>query len=205
MKGLQIMNSSLTMLKTLISIIKGTVTLLIVLAAFFISTPIQHAKNRAINSSIVGQSDAPKSWIGIKGVMAFFVKSTQLNTPSQKAGFKLGDAVIGLNGEDVLSPDNFMSRIWQSDPGTSFQIKFLRFDPAKQEWAEHSTTLQTMAAQTSAALLKVQFLKAASSVQCDCPSGCCAQCSGASCAYACHFTGYGECVSNPCKLSGFCT
>ena len=97
-------------------------------------------------------SDAPKSWIGAKGVLAFFVKSVHPGSPAEKAGFQPGDVLVSLNDEDVTSVDSFMGRIWQSDPGTSFRIKYLRYSPARQLWDENSVAVQTMAAQTAAGL-----------------------------------------------------
>ncbi len=198
------MNSSLIKVKTLTT--KTIIAVLTILIIFFVSSRTPIAKEITINLSTRQQTDAPRSWIGTKGTMAFFVKSVQPGTPAEKVGFKLGDVLISLNDEDVTSVDNFPGRIWQSEPGTSFRIKYLRFAPAKQQWDENNVTVQTIAAQTSATVPNVQFLKIGNAgIQCDCPTGCCAACDSSSgCVDRCFFTGFSFCVNNPCSRGGLC-
>ena len=100
--------------------------------------------------SAQSQTDLPKSRIGTKGIMGYVVQVVVPGSPAAKAGLKAGDILVAVNDEEIMSVDNSIGRIWQSEPGTMFQIKFLRFNPAKQEWDENKINVQTVNAQPTA-------------------------------------------------------
>jgi len=86
----------------------------------------------------------PKSIIGAKGVMAFIVKTVELGSAAEQAGLKAGDLVTDLD-EQINSIEEFQKRIWQSEPGTTFRITYLRFNSATGQLEEHHTTVRTKA------------------------------------------------------------
>jgi S1-C subfamily serine protease len=86
----------------------------------------------------------PKSIIGAKGVMAFVVKMVDSGSAAEQAGLKAGDLVTDL-GEQINSIEEFQKRIWQSEPGTTFRVTYLRFNPATGQLEEHNTAIQTKA------------------------------------------------------------
>ena len=96
------------------------------------------------------ETDAkPRSIIGAKGVMAFVVKTVEPGSAAEEAGLKAGDLVTGMD-EQINSIEEFQRRIWQSEPGTSFRVTYLRFNSATGELQEHGTTIRTRAFGTSA-------------------------------------------------------
>jgi S1-C subfamily serine protease len=131
------MNSRKMVLLSTITLALGTATLT------FILTPTRAMEQRQ------GIDSKPRSIIGAKGVMAFVVKTIEPGSAAEEAGLKAGDLVTGLD-EQVNSIEEFQKRIWQSEPGTSFQVTYLRFNSATGELQEHGTTIRTRAFSTSA-------------------------------------------------------
>jgi S1-C subfamily serine protease len=86
----------------------------------------------------------PKSIIGAKGVMAFVVKMVDSGSAAEQAGLKAGDLVTDL-GEQINSIEEFQKKIWQSEPGTTFRVTYLRFNPATGQLEKHNTAIQTKA------------------------------------------------------------
>ena len=131
------MNSRKIFLLTTTTFVLGIATVALVL------TPASAMQQRQ-------QTDSkPRSIIGAKGVMAFVVKTVETGSAAEEAGLKAGDLVTGLD-EQVNSIEEFQKRIWQSEPGTSFQVTYLRFNSATGELQEHETTIRTRAFSTSA-------------------------------------------------------
>ena len=97
--------------------------------------------------SAPSQTDLPKSRIGTRGIMGYVVQMVVPGSPAAKAGLKAGDILVAVNDEEIMSVDNSIGRIWQSEPGTTFQIKFLRFNPTTQQWEENKISVQTVNAQ----------------------------------------------------------
>lgn len=91
----------------------------------------------------------PRSIIGAKGVMAFVVKTVEPGSAAEEAGLRGGDLVTDMD-EQVNSIEEFQKRIWQSEPGTTFRVTYLRFNSATGELQEHGTTIRTRAFGTSA-------------------------------------------------------
>jgi len=79
--------------------------------------------------------------------MGYVVQMVVPGSPAAKAGLKAGDILVAVNDEEIMSVDNSIGRIWQSEPGTTFQIKFLRFNPTTQQWEENKISVQTVNAQ----------------------------------------------------------
>ena len=131
------MNSRKMFLLSTITFALGTATLT------FMLTP-----TRAMEK-LQGVDAKPKSIIGAKGVMAFVVKTVEPGSAAEEAGLKAGDLVTGLD-EQVNSIEEFQKRIWQSEPGTSFRVTYLRFNSATGALQEHATTIRTRAFGTSA-------------------------------------------------------
>lgn len=82
------------------------------------------------NLSISEQVEAPKSRIGVTGVMAFIVKGVVPGSPSEQAGLREGDIVTSINGVQIDSISDFQQQVAQSDPGTTFEITRLKYDAA---------------------------------------------------------------------------
>lgn len=131
--------------------ISAAIALSIVSTLFFVRGYASAAgKQLPTDISAQTQTDLPKSRIGTKGIMGYVVQVVVLGSPAAKAGLKAGDILVAVNDEEIMSVDNSIGKIWQSEPGTKFQLKFLRFNRDTQQWDENKVSVQTVNAQPAA-------------------------------------------------------
>lgn len=64
--------------------------------------------------------------LGLSDVKGAIVGDVIADTPAAKAGFKVGDVVTSVNGQDVKDSRDLSTRIASFAPGTSVQISYLR-------------------------------------------------------------------------------
>ena len=139
------------------------------------------------------RNGVPQSKLGLKGEMGFIIRVIDPGSPLEQAGLKIGDIIVGLNGQ-VTGIEKFQRDIAASEPGTAFEVSYLRFDPATGRLDERTVTVRTIPFSARAEIDKVSFLR----VRQECPSSCCANCGGLlpgeqSCITEDHFTGKGFC------------
>ena len=94
-------------------------------------------------SSQTVQLNPPKSRLGIYGVMGFVIVQIDPGSTVEQAGLKPGDIITALN-DQITSIQEFQSTIASSAPGTSFDIEYLRFNPATGQAEQHKATIKTM-------------------------------------------------------------
>lgn len=63
---------------------------------------------------------------GAPAVMGVTLSDVVANGPAWKAGMRSGDLVVAVNGQQVNSPDELMSRIMAQRPGTSAELLWIR-------------------------------------------------------------------------------
>lgn len=80
-----------------------------------------------------------KSRIGIQGVPGFVVTSVSPGDPAEQSGLKPGDIVTLLNGQQFTDIESFQKTILGSEPGTSFELTYLRYNAATGKYDEHKT------------------------------------------------------------------
>jgi membrane-associated protease RseP (regulator of RpoE activity) len=129
-----------------------------------------------------GAVSRPKSIIGASGVMAFVIMEIRPGCAAEQSGLRPGDLVTGLDGQ-INSIQDFQGKIVNSEPGTTFNITYRRFNRTTGEMEERKATVQTRAFGASVSPQSA-FLKVASARP-DCPQRCCEFCTR---------TRYSECL-----------
>lgn len=139
--------------------------------------------------------DLPKSTLAFKGKMGFVVTSINENSPLIQAGLKPGDIIWGLD-EQVRSIEQFQEKIQKSEPGTSFDVTYYRFNPTTGKLDEYNTTVKTIPFNDSvkAVSKKISFTNTENRSTQNCPSGCCERCNANYCETKTYFTGRANCV-----------
>jgi S1-C subfamily serine protease len=94
----------------------------------------------AIGTRVNGQpDDTPRqASIGLTGYPVFFVASTRPDSPTEKAGMKMGDLVISINNHEITSPQALAESMAQVRPGQTVD-KRLKLNICATAWKITST------------------------------------------------------------------
>lgn len=126
----------------------------VVFAALVIAAIIRSSTAKADSAEVLKDPHSqetvslPKSFIGAFGVMAYVVMEVRPGSAAEQAGLQPGDIVTHLE-EQITSIQDFQGKIANSDPGTSFKIKYRRFNRSTGALEEHTGTIKTKAFQAS--------------------------------------------------------
>jgi serine protease Do len=64
--------------------------------------------------------------VGLPKPMGVLVQGLQEDMPAEKAGIKVGDVILSVNGEEVLSVNDLQIKIASKNPGQEVQLKVWR-------------------------------------------------------------------------------
>lgn len=86
-----------------------------------------------------------QSRLGIQGIPGYMITVVAPGTTTEQAGLKPGDIITStsLNGQ-FTSIEQFQKDVAMSVPGTTIEVTYLRFNPAKSSFDEHTATVKTM-------------------------------------------------------------
>ncbi|HEY4708507.1 MAG TPA: PDZ domain-containing protein [Thermodesulfobacteriota bacterium] len=76
--------------------------------------------------TIQEMNEAAARSLGISETKGVFVSQVAPGGPAQEAGLQMGDVIVELNGEDVRSADDFISRIRTSEVGSTVALEVNR-------------------------------------------------------------------------------
>jgi predicted metalloprotease with PDZ domain len=128
-------------------------------------------------SQSVQTDQLPKSRLGIMFEVGLLVKRLDPRSTVEQAGLKVGDIIIstGLSGQ-VTSIEQFQKDIANLEPGTSVEIKYLRFNPTTRTFDELKTTVTTIPfPSTALSDGKLRLVTAFAQIGCE---WCCQYCVG---------------------------
>ena len=84
-----------------------------------------------------------KSSIGAAGAMAFVVNYVAPGSPAEAAGLKEGDVITEINGGQIDTISDFQEKITQAEPGTTFNISYMRYDTDKGVLGQRKTIVKS--------------------------------------------------------------
>src|SRR5690606_19776895 len=68
----------------------------------------------------------------LESVSGAVVKSVQSGTPAERAGVRMGDVIVGLNGERIGSSSELMADLAEYQPGDHVKLDVVRYGERKQ-------------------------------------------------------------------------
>jgi S1-C subfamily serine protease len=84
-------------------------------------------QSKALKDVPPGATIRPRSNLGIIGIYGLVTRLVDAVSPAAQAGLRVGDVLIGLNGHALMSVSDLQDPVHSSDPGTMFQITYLRY------------------------------------------------------------------------------
>ena len=122
--------------------------LLIVLTLTLLLPAVYLAQERLSHPARNGQQ--PRARLGCKGVMGFVITTVESGSSVEQAGLKPGDIITDVGKVQINSIEQLQGIISTSDPGTPFEITYLRFNPATVTHEEHKATVKSRALRSQA-------------------------------------------------------
>ena len=86
-----------------------------------------------VNRAVLGVSvqevdDADSRWYGLDQVGGAFVMGTSEDSPAREAGIEVGDVIVSVAGQRVLSVSDLQREIRKYDPGETVTVEFVDRD-----------------------------------------------------------------------------
>jgi S1-C subfamily serine protease len=123
---------------------KAYILLGIIVTALAIITVTRAQSSLSQIHGTILPSQTPQARIGAKGVMGYVITGVNPGSPAEQAGLKPGDIITSLNDEQVISIEQVQNTLTTNPPGTSFEIKYKRFNPATGNLDEHTVTVKSV-------------------------------------------------------------
>jgi len=89
------------------------------------------------------QQARPGSTMGVIGFVGYIVEDVAVDSAAAKADIRKNDIIVYLNGRLVHSADMITETMALSPPGTSIEVKFLRYEPDVKKYSPHVVALVT--------------------------------------------------------------
>jgi len=83
------------------------------------------------------------STMGVIGFVGYVVDDVAVDSPAAKADIRKNDIIVYLNGRLVHSADTITETMALTPPGTSIEVKFLRYEPDVKKYGPHVVALVT--------------------------------------------------------------
>jgi serine protease Do len=95
---------------------------------------VQHGVVRRprLGVQIADATSADASVFRLESVSGAVVRSVQPGTPAEKAGLRMGDVVVGLDGEAITSSSELMADLSERQPGDRVKLDVVRYGERNQ-------------------------------------------------------------------------
>src|SRR5262249_52125595 len=76
----------------------------------------------------------PAGHIGVIGKPVYYISGVGEGSPAELSGVKKNDLIYFINGKQIFHADDFRLPIAQNPPGTSFNLRYLRYSAEKGQF-----------------------------------------------------------------------